>query len=183
MTPLISPAADRQRDRAFVVERVAEAEDAVADDFGAGADGGHLDVAGEQRDGQHASRVRASAIGMRRRGADRRRCRRLAAGQAVRAEERRRTRRRASAASRRSSAASRAGGAACVDPSSSASRGLGVDASVDATAEIARRRFIPAAIIASPASSTSAPMQRFAIARRSLRRRRCVRRGGSGLRG
>ena len=41
--------ADRQRDRAFVVERMAEAEDAIADHFGAGADGGHLQVAGEQR--------------------------------------------------------------------------------------------------------------------------------------
>src|SRR5437588_2475350 len=44
------PAADRKRNRAFVVERMTEAEGAIAEDFGAGADGGHLDVAGEKRD-------------------------------------------------------------------------------------------------------------------------------------
>ena len=35
-------AAHRQGDRALVVERVAEAEDAIAEHFGAGADGGQL---------------------------------------------------------------------------------------------------------------------------------------------
>jgi hypothetical protein len=52
-----SPAAHRQGDRAFVVERVPEAEDAVADHLSAGADRGEFGIPGQKRNGQNRSRL------------------------------------------------------------------------------------------------------------------------------